>query len=206
MPKVVDHDARREEVLAALWRVVEREGLQGATMRAIAREAGVSSGVLAHYFQDKDDILRSGLELVNRRIAEGAARVLGRRTGLAALLDVLALTLPLDDDRRLTVQFEVSTWSRALGDPRQRDEHLGYYDAWCDLVGQLVEVAVDLGELPDSIDAEATTASLVAFTDGLAVDALLHPERISARRQRDLLELQVRALAAAAPPCSAEEA
>lgn len=205
MPKVVDHDARREEVLAALWRVVQRDGLEGATMRAIAREAGVSSGVLAHYFRDKDDILRSGLELVNRQIAEGAARVLGRRTGLAALLDVLSLTLPLDDGRSRTVQFEVSTWSRALGDPRQRDEHLGYYDAWCDLVGQLVQVAIDLGELPDSVDVELTTASLVAFTDGLAVDALLHPERLSPRRQRALLEHQVHALAAVAPPRSAEE-
>lgn len=205
MPKIVDHDARREEVLGALWRVVQRDGLQGATMRAIAREAGVSSGVLAHYFEDKDDILRSGLELVNRQIAEGAARILIRAKGLGALIEVLGLTLPLDDQRQRTVQFEVSTWSRALGDERQRDEHLGYYDAWCELVRTLLLAAIDLGEMPSTVDVELTTLSLVAFADGLAVDALLHPERVSTTRQRSLLDLQVRALAAVAPPPSAEE-
>jgi len=47
MPKVVDWDARRDEVLAATWRVIARHGLAGTTVRKIAREAGYSAGVLA---------------------------------------------------------------------------------------------------------------------------------------------------------------
>ncbi len=39
MPKVVDWDARRDEVLAATWRVIARHGLAGTTVRKIAREA-----------------------------------------------------------------------------------------------------------------------------------------------------------------------
>jgi len=57
MPKIVDHEERRAEVLEATWRVIATRGLDAATVRQIAKEAGVSSGVLAHYFTDKDDIL-----------------------------------------------------------------------------------------------------------------------------------------------------
>ena len=63
MPKIVDWDARRDEILAATWRVIARDGIARATIRAIAREAGCSRGILAHYFDDKADILGSALLL-----------------------------------------------------------------------------------------------------------------------------------------------
>ena len=63
MPKIVDHAERRREVLDATWRVIGREGLEAATVRRIAAEAGCSIGVLAHYFQDKEDILISAHQL-----------------------------------------------------------------------------------------------------------------------------------------------
>jgi AcrR family transcriptional regulator len=46
MPKIVDWDARRDEILSATWRVIVRDGIAGATVRAIAREAGCSPGIL----------------------------------------------------------------------------------------------------------------------------------------------------------------
>ena len=39
MPKIVDWDERRDEILSATWRVIARDGIDGATIRAIAKEA-----------------------------------------------------------------------------------------------------------------------------------------------------------------------
>ena len=51
MPRVVDHEKRREEIAEAAWRVVEQAGPQGANMREIAREAGFGHPVLLrHHF------------------------------------------------------------------------------------------------------------------------------------------------------------
>ena len=61
MPKIVDWDARRDEILSATWRVIARDGIAKATIRAIAREAKCSPGILAHYFDDKAYILGSAL-------------------------------------------------------------------------------------------------------------------------------------------------
>ena len=69
MPKIVDWDARRDEILSATWRVIARDGIAKATIREIAREAGCSRGILAHYFDDKADILGSALVMSHRRVA-----------------------------------------------------------------------------------------------------------------------------------------
>ena len=98
MPKIVNHEARREELVEATWRVIARAGMVGATMREIAREAGVSTGILAHYFTDKEDLLGFALRLSHRRIYErdvgrpglrdaGRLAQLGRAADLVAPLD-----------------------------------------------------------------------------------------------------------------------
>ncbi|MGO3678769.1 MAG: TetR/AcrR family transcriptional regulator, partial [Microbacteriaceae bacterium] len=53
MPKPVNHHARRQLIAQALWRVVDEQGWSKATMREVAREAGVSLGQLQHYFSSR---------------------------------------------------------------------------------------------------------------------------------------------------------
>jgi len=65
VPKVVDHEERQREIAGAVWRAVARRGIEAATMREIADEAGFSTGVLAHYFEDKDALLMAILERLN---------------------------------------------------------------------------------------------------------------------------------------------
>ena len=50
VPRVVDPIERRNRLAQAVWRVVRREGLERASVREVAREAGVSMGSLRHYF------------------------------------------------------------------------------------------------------------------------------------------------------------
>jgi AcrR family transcriptional regulator len=117
MPKIVDWDARRDEILSATWRVIARDGIARPTIRAIAREAGCSRGILAHYFDDKADILGSALVMSHRRVvARMEARAAGL-TGLAALRVIMLEALPLDGERDLEAQIEISFWGRALGNP-----------------------------------------------------------------------------------------
>ena len=61
MPKIVDHDARRQELIEASWRVIAAEGLEGVTMRKIAAEAGCTTGRLTHYFADREALILASL-------------------------------------------------------------------------------------------------------------------------------------------------
>ncbi len=129
MPKIVDHDSMREKVAEAVWRVISKKGIDSATIRVIAKEARCSTGILAHYFQDKDELLIFALRLATVR----AARRMEARVGEAecdgdALRKVLYESLPLDKERRLEWRIWVSFWGRAsAGNARswfeRRDRH-----------------------------------------------------------------------------------
>src|ERR687893_149557 len=80
MPKQVDHDARREELAAALWHVVTREGIEAASIRRVAAEANCSTGSLRHYYDAHASL---------RGLCEAAAGERGDE--LHALVDGLAL-------------------------------------------------------------------------------------------------------------------
>jgi AcrR family transcriptional regulator len=52
-----DSDTRRNDLIEATLRLISSKGIRAATARAIAAEAGVSQGLIRHYFTSKDDLL-----------------------------------------------------------------------------------------------------------------------------------------------------
>ena len=59
-PKVVED--RREQILEAAVRVFAQKGFDKATNKDIAQEAGITAGLIYHYFKSKEDLLRAALE------------------------------------------------------------------------------------------------------------------------------------------------
>jgi AcrR family transcriptional regulator len=180
VPKNVDHDERREELLAAVWQVIARDGLERATIRSIAKETGWSSGVLAHYFVDKDDILVSALRLAHERIEARWEEKLQGLSGLAALRELVLDNLPLDDERELETRFLMNYWSRSM---RTAEGNGGAPDAWRHgphLVDRLTSLVTE------AHDADDVAERQLALIDGLSLHALLDPRRITRKRQEAL--------------------
>lgn len=198
MPKVVDPQKRREEVLSAAWRVIQRDGLKGATIRAIAAEAGASTAVVTHYFRNKDEVLRLALDLSHARIGARRQRKLEGLSGLAALETALLHMLPLDAERQLELHIEVNFWVRAISDEGSRRQHLVSHDRSVNLLTRLVAEAAEAGDIDPTLNAKRVAEGLLAFIDGLGVDALMHPNRVSPARQRTLLRDQLARLASSA--------
>jgi AcrR family transcriptional regulator len=188
MPKEVDHDERREELLEAVWRVIARDGLEGATIRAMARETGWSSGVLAHYFTDKDEILVSALRLAYDRIAARCEAKLAGLTGIRALHELVLDNLPLDDQRELETKFLMNYWSRAIRDhdgvprPERRGPQL------IDLLAQLTLEGQEAGEIVADQSPDDIAERLLGLIDGFSLHTLLDPDRLTRERQVDLIQ------------------
>jgi AcrR family transcriptional regulator len=188
MPKIVDWDARRDEILSATWRVIARDGIARATIRAIAREADCSRGILAHYFDDKADILGSALVMSHRRVvARMDARAAGL-SGLGALRVVMLEALPLDDERDLEAQIEISFWGRALGNEALRRLQHSEFDRFVARLRAHLAEAEKLGELRDGVDIDLAAHQLVVLVDGLSAERVLYPDRVSARCQEQMLD------------------
>jgi AcrR family transcriptional regulator len=187
MPKDVDHDERRAELLEAVWRVVARDGIERATVRVIAKETGWSTGVLAHYFADKDEILVSALHLMYERIAVRWAAKLEGLSGIEALHELVLDNLPLDDERELETKFLMNYWSRVIreGDGVPRPERRG--PQLIDLLSDLVREAQQAGEIRGDDEPEDVAEGLLALIDGFSLHALLDPQRLTRERQVELV-------------------
>ena len=205
MPKIVDHEQRREELGAAVWRIASREGLDAVTIRGVAAESGWSTGTLHHYFHDKEQLLlfafQTVADRVNRRVA-AARDTAGDSLELTRAL--LALGLPVDEERR----EETRVWFAFLGlaltrPPLARAQRLAY-EAWRRLVADALRDAQAEGDVDGTVDVEREAAGLVALVDGLAVQAMFEPGGPSAKRQLDLVDARLAELrhAAAGPIAS----
>ena len=188
MPKIVDWDAGRDDILSATWRVIARDGIAKATIRAIAREADCSRGILAHYFDDKADILGSALVLSHRRVGARMDTSAAGRRGLDALRIVMLEALPLDEVRDLEAQIEISFWGRALGNPALRDLQHSEFDRLRKRLRAHLEEAAELGQIGGNVDVDLATHQLVVLIDGVSAERVLYPDRVPPERQVDLLD------------------
>jgi TetR/AcrR family transcriptional regulator, transcriptional repressor of bet genes len=103
MPKQVDHEERRRTIAEAVVRVVSTHGVEAASLRAVAAEAGVSMGAVQHYFTTRDEMLLFALEYGNSVLAERVGKLLAERrpaTPRENFRLLFTLLLPLDEDGR----------------------------------------------------------------------------------------------------------
>lgn len=196
MPKIVDHGERRTEVLEATWRVIRSRGLEAATVREIAKEAGFSNGVLAHYFTDKDDILVQAHRLAYDRVFRRVERKVGDSVGIEALRTMLYEALPMDDDRLVEAVIDISYIGRALNDPKLklvRQESARIAREWW--LASLT-VADTEGQLAAGTDLELLADQLLVFIDGVSLQAAVFPELMTTELQKKLADSLIERISA----------
>jgi AcrR family transcriptional regulator len=189
MPKLVDHEERREELAAAVWRLASRDGLEAVTIRAVAAEAGWSTGALHHYFTNKEELLLFAFQTVAGRIGRRVAVAREEASEpLELVQSLLAVGLPLDEERRAEVRVWFAFLGLALTRPVLARAQRVAYRAWRDLVASALRAAQESGEIDPAGDAEGEAAALVALADGLAVQSTFEPRALGPARQLELVD------------------
>lgn len=174
MPKIVDHDERREALCLAAAKLIHEEGLEAATVRAIARAASCSTGVLAHYFADKDDLVAHVLAYVNHRpIARMVAR-LENEPVPESVVPWLDEVLPLDEDRRMEWSVRLAIWGVK---PNLQTFAPSGQDSWVEGSKILVEMSKARGVLPQDLDTDDFARRLTASVMGASLCAMFEPSR-----------------------------
>jgi TetR/AcrR family transcriptional regulator, transcriptional repressor of bet genes len=123
MPKQVDREERRREIAAAVLRLVATRGVEAASLRAVAAEAGVSMGAVQHYFTTRDEMLRFALGHGNTLLAERGTRLLAERqpaTPHEAFRLFCTLLLPFDEDSKTAARLWAGLISRGCVDEPTR--------------------------------------------------------------------------------------
>lgn len=188
MAKAVDHAERREIFAAAALRVIMREGVAGLTVRAVAAEAGFTTGALTHYFHSKDQLLIEASELSARLVRERMERAERTRPALDAIRRVVALALPLTLETRGYWRIWLAYWERSSYDDEVARVMRLRYDEWRGRLQRLVLRAQAEAAVAPEIDARDAAEALIALVDGIGVQVVLGVSRISAARQRAMFD------------------
>ncbi|GAA4152453.1 hypothetical protein GCM10023068_32740 [Leifsonia shinshuensis] len=120
VPKIVDHDQRRRDIVDAYLRVLARAGVAGTHGRSVAADLGVVPGTLWHYFDSIEEIAEAAAQRgIDRTLERIAARTADAR-GLAALLAIADEILPTSAVTREEARVVVAFWGQvhAGSDPR----------------------------------------------------------------------------------------
>lgn len=188
MPKQVDHEQRRIDIVEATWRIIARGGFAAATMREIAAEAGFANGGLKHYFASKDELLVAAFQRTFYRINERAALATGEKAGLAAIRALCMEMLPLDRERQVESRVAVAFWDRAASNPVLMKVHADSHAIWRNFFEQHLDVARATGEVREELATALVVDELLWLTTGLQVVPLLDPKTTSPINQVRIID------------------
>ncbi|MFJ6456333.1 TetR family transcriptional regulator [Paenarthrobacter sp. NPDC091669] len=172
MAKVDKKEARRQEIVAAAQAVAARDGAEGATLRAIAAEAGMAANAVLYYFGSHAEIIAAAVRASSGRflekLAESVDPDMSPTARLAAVMSA-GTTAGLDDDvSRILYEY----WPHMLRDPEQRRIQDELTSAQERIYREIIDAGTRSGDFSPLLDPAKIARTLVAQEDGLVMDVL----------------------------------
>ncbi|UUH72179.1 TetR/AcrR family transcriptional regulator [Bacillus subtilis] len=192
MPKQIDHEKRRKQIAEATWRVILERGMEGASARNIAKEAGLSLGALRHYFSTQDELLAFAMKLVQEKVTARIKDITVRDLlPKEKVLQILLEMVPTNEEtiREMEVWFAFTAYARHKKDMFDAN-HDGIFSGMRNLIAYLDES--DL--LKPNADKDIEAERLYALVDGLALHAMLDPVRVNKDRIKRVIMQHVESI------------
>jgi AcrR family transcriptional regulator len=199
-----DHDERREVIGLAAAGVIATRGLDQLTLRDLAAELGVTTGVLTHYFPSKDALVAYTKELVFDLRFERARLTADGPPGIERLHAVVAEMLPVDAERRTGWRVLVAFHGSAVGSATMRRAHDRRMRRWFALFDELVTPAVTSGVLAPGADTSRIGMAVAFLVEGMAIHLSMMEPPMAAAWQlafaREQVDRLVQPHVSASPP------
>ncbi len=178
-------DKRRQSLIDATARVLARKGASGVSVRAICAEAGVSPGLLRHYFAGVSDAIAETYRWTGQRIDTALQAAVeeagpGARARLVAYL--AASFRPPVASGELLASY-VALWSLTRSDPAIADVRAEVYGQYRAALERLL-----CAYRPDLSDPRLAAIGLTALIDGLWLELSLGDAPFTAAEAQTMIE------------------
>lgn len=164
-----DNDARRAELLGAAARAITRLGFDHVRLRDVADEAGVSIGLLQHYFETRDQLGREAFAIVCReradRITEASATARSSWERIETYLQVAFDWSELSERARAWLDVAAA----AARDPSLKLQTSLSFEIWRSPLLTAIEKGTASGELNPIVEPEAAVDAILALIDGTEI-------------------------------------
>lgn len=182
-------NSRRTQILEATARVVSKRGVGRTRLADVSRSAGVSIGLIQHYFKTRDALLAATFDFFNDAFTsdwEAAARE--EDDPADRVLSLLRLSVfEREGWREIAWPIWIEFWSLCNRDLRFRAQYASIYQKWREPFNQAIAEGVASGQFQPTSDIEDVVDRLTAEIEGLRVRAVLEPDRMHRERMLDFL-------------------
>ncbi|UUI04306.1 TetR family transcriptional regulator [Oceanobacillus jeddahense] len=194
MPRIVNHEKKRKSIAEAAWSIIKKEGIEKASIRRVAIEAGMSAGALRHYFSTKDEML---LFIMDYYLEEGKKRSQSKSWSdnpLQAVAEVLLELIPIDEEKKI----ETSVWwilaLQSLTSDTLKEKKDEMTNGMYELASSMIEILVLQGILSDSTNVKLEKSRLATLIDGLSIHALLRPDVYTPEKVKEVIRYHLETL------------
>jgi AcrR family transcriptional regulator len=163
-------DDRREALIAAAVRAIRNNGMLESSTRTVAAEAGVSTGLMHHYFASYDDLMAAAFERVAAEDLQRARALVDALPTPTQRLDAIVSEFqPAHDAWQF--QWWMDAWSSSARHPAVRDIAARLNAHWQELIEEVLRDGAATGEF-ECPDPRASAWRLLALLDGLTIQVV----------------------------------
>lgn len=194
MPRIVDHEKKRKSIAEAAWNIIKKEGIEKASIRRVAIEAGMSAGALRHYFSTKDEML---LFIMDYYLEEGKKRSQSKNWSdnpLQAVAEVLLELVPIGEEKKIETSVWLILALQSLTSDILKEKNDEMTNGMYELANSMIEILVLQGILSDSTNVKLEKSRLAALIDGLSIHALLRPDVYTPEKVKEVIRYHLETL------------
>ena len=188
---------RREEIIHACAQLLARDGIEALSIRKVAREVGFTSGVVTHYFVDKDELLQAmftSIGEVSLQVID--ASINSADTPLEAIAAILH-DAQAENMKRFPRSPKLWAATRYLASSNDAlgEIYQDFIAKWRRVMQKLVLKAIAVGEIDSDMSARDIAELLVTYEIGLWSRAHIDPAKFSPKARRRYLVTLINLLA-----------
>ena len=182
-------ERRRQQLIESTIKCISRKGLGNTTLADVAREAGLSQGIVNLHFDSKDNLLAETLRFLAEEYDQEFMRTLegppSDAAGKLSRLMEMDLCAPVFQRRKLAVWF--AFWAEVQFVPTYRQICAAREEKYERIIRELaLEVIEDGGY--SNLSAHTVAGTLMSMTDGMWLSMLVNPKKFD--RDAALLTLK----------------
>jgi AcrR family transcriptional regulator len=194
MPKKVNHDIRRQQVAEAAWRVIQKDGLEQASVRNIAQEANMSLGAMRHYFKTQSELWTFCMQMVIDRVTNRIQSMTFSSNSEQMIYEIIDQVMPLDEERRAESEVWLAFISKSLVNPAlhrlRQQSHALLHQMFRQIIDTLIEQKIAKANMDPALE----SLHLHALVDGFAVHGITQKEKITATQMQAVLRHYIKSL------------
>ncbi len=164
---------RRNQLTRAAYKVVGQKGYYDFTIRDIAREAGLSTGLVHYYFKNKEDLLLNLLKEINKNMLVILNRSISVADDPRDKLNIfMKQAFDLVENEKDYFYIVIDFWTQVNKNDRMKRANIKLFKSYRDEVSRILKEGVERGVFV-KMDVEFTSAVIISIIQGLIIQYVI---------------------------------